>query len=129
MHHPYTDVTLDSNYGEGRNGMKKRTDSEEAFEKWNYVFKVQKSRWEEEFTDIKQKFLKKVDTEKPSAASEILGEDSKTMAQYKRFKNQKDSYTIPDMYLPRQIQSLPKGQDGLQEQLKRDKIIVQKLRK
>ena len=42
----------------------KKSESEEAFEKWDYVFKVQKNRWEEEFGDIKKKFLKKVDVDK-----------------------------------------------------------------
>ena len=63
---PYTDISHTSLNASGNSPSMARSESDEAIEKWNYVFKLQKSRWEEEFDDIKKKFLKKVDMQRDS---------------------------------------------------------------
>ena len=57
---PYSDPTQGSALGSGTRSLH-RSESDEALEKWNQVFNVQKSRWQSEFDKIKKRFTKKVD--------------------------------------------------------------------
>lgn len=96
-------------------GHQQRSQSDEKLDEWSQVFSLQHSRWQEEFDDMKARFL--TDFEKSK-----LKETNRQIP-----KRKPGTFKIPDDCLPMEKRTVRKGQPGHEERLTRDRIRARRI--